>query len=49
MATINLLKELYRTGKINKQQFRTYRGQVLSGNEQGCLVGLRRKGLIDNG
>lgn len=46
METIKLLTDLYKSGKINKQQFKTYRGQVLSGDEQGCLVGLRRKKLI---
>lgn len=46
METIKLLKRLLKEKKINKQQFRTYRGQVLSGNEEGCLVGLSRKGLI---
>jgi hypothetical protein len=46
METIKLLRELYRAGKINKQQLKTYRGQVLSGNESACLVGMKRKGLI---
>lgn len=46
METIKLLTALYKSGKINKQQFKTYRGQVFSGDEQGCLVGLRRKKLI---
>lgn len=44
--TLILLKELLKQGKITQQQFRTYRGQVISGNEEGCLVGLKRKRLI---
>ena len=46
METIKLLKQLRRDNLINTQQFKTYRGQVLSGNEDGCLRGLKRKGLI---
>lgn len=33
-------------GKINRQQYRVYKGQALSGNELGCLTGLKRKKLI---
>lgn len=32
--------------KITIQQFRTFKGQVLSGNEEGCLKGLKRMKLI---
>lgn len=46
MKTLKLLKRLYSEGKINGQQYRTYRGQVLAGDEQAALVGLRRKKLI---
>ena len=46
METIKLLKELRRDGKITMQQFRTFKGQVLSGNEAGCLKGLQRMKLI---
>ena len=46
MGTIKILKQLLRDGKINKQAFNTYEGQVLSGNEEACLIGLRRKKLI---
>lgn len=46
METIKLLKELKRDGKITLQQFRTFKGQVLSGNEAGCLKGLERMKLI---
>lgn len=46
METLNLLKRLYKEGRINKQQLKTYRGQVLHGDEEAALVGLRRKGLI---
>ncbi len=44
--TIKLLKRLYTEKKINGQQFRTYKGQVLSGDKEAALVGLRRKKLI---
>ena len=46
METIKLLKELKRDGKITMQQYRTFKGQVLSGNEAGCLKGLERMKLI---
>ena len=46
MGTIKLLKELKRDGKITIQQYRTFKGQVLSGNEAGCLKGLERMKLI---
>lgn len=47
METLKILKRLFKEGRINIQQYRTYKGQVLSGNEEACLVGLRRKKLID--
>lgn len=46
METIKLLKELKRDKKITMQQYRTFKGQVLSGNEAGCLKGLQRMKLI---
>lgn len=46
METIKLLKGLKRDKKITMQQFRTFKGQVLSGNEAGCLKGLQRMKLI---
>ena len=46
METIKLLKELKRDRKITMQQYRTFKGQVLSGNEAGCLKGLQRMKLI---
>lgn len=46
METIKLLKELKRDRKITMQQYRTFKGQVLSGNEAGCLKGLERMKLI---
>lgn len=44
--TLKLLKQLYKTDKINKQQYKTYKGQVLHGDVKGCLTGLKRKKLI---
>lgn len=46
MKTLKLLKYLRHNGLITQQQFRTFRGQVLSGNEDGCLRGLKRMKLI---
>ena len=46
METLKLIKKLYKQGKITKQQLLTYRGQVLNGQEEAALVGLRRKMLI---
>ncbi len=46
MRTLKLLKRLYNEGRLSKQQLKTYRGQVLHGDEEAALVGLRRKGLI---
>lgn len=44
--TIKLLKRLLRYRRISKQQFRVFKGQVLSGDEAGCLKGLKRMNLI---
>lgn len=46
MKTLKLLKHLYKEGKITKQQMRTYIGQILHGDEEAALCGLRRKKLI---
>lgn len=46
MKIIKILKQLKADKKINMQEFRTYRGQVLNGNKEGCIRGLKRKGLI---
>ena len=43
---LKTLKDLLREGKITKQAYRTYKGQVISGNIDGCLKGLQRKHLI---
>lgn len=44
--TIEMLKALMQQKRITTQQFRTFKGQVLSGNESGCIKGLQRLGLI---
>lgn len=36
MQTIKLLKRLKKERKITTQQFKTFKGQVLSGNADGC-------------
>lgn len=41
-----LLKELKKQKKITLQQYRTFKGQILSGDKEGALRGLKRKGLI---
>ena len=46
MKTLVLLKRLYKERKITGQQYKTYKGQVLHGEEEAALVGMRRKGLI---
>lgn len=46
MQIMKILKQLKTDKKINTQEFKTYRGQVLSGDKEGCLKGLKRKGLI---
>ena len=46
MKTMKLLKQLMNEDKITIQQYRTFKGQVLSGNEEGCLKGLKRMKLL---
>nr|DAR82837.1 MAG TPA: hypothetical protein [Caudoviricetes sp.] len=46
VQTLKTLKRLKAEKKITLQQYRTYRGQVFSGNIDGCIVGLKRKKLI---
>lgn len=46
MDTMKLLKRLKNDKKITVQQFRTYKGQVIHGDEIGCIKGLMRKHLI---
>ena len=41
-----ILKQLLGTNQINYQQYRTYLGQIKSGNLEGCILGLKRKKLI---
>ena len=43
---LKLLRQLKKANKITVQQFRTYRGQALSGDIEGCLRGLKRNNLI---
>ena len=44
--TILLLKQLLKNRQITKQQFYVFKGQVLHGDEEGCLKGLKRLNLI---
>lgn len=40
------LRLLRKNSAISKQQYRTYKGQILAGDIEGCIKGLKRKGLI---
>lgn len=46
MELMRMLKRLHKNKKITRQQFRIYKGQVIHGDEIGCIVGMKRKGLI---
>ena len=46
METIKVLKQLKRENKITTQAYRTYIGQIRSGNELACIKGMMRKKLI---
>lgn len=39
---LRTLREHYLSGEIDKQQFLTLRGQVLSGDAQGAVIGLAK-------
>lgn len=45
-AILEMIRMLFRDGRITKQEMKTYRGQVLSGNGEAAIVGMRRKKLI---
>lgn len=40
------LRLLRKNNAITATEFRVYRGQILSGDENACIRGLERKGLI---
>lgn len=46
MKTLDVLEKLKQENKLTTQQYKTYRGQVMSGAESGCIVGMQRKHLI---
>lgn len=46
METIKLLTQLKRENKITTQAYKTYIGQIRSGNEIACIKGMKRKKLI---
>ena len=46
METIKVLKQLKRENKITTQAYKTYIGQIRSGNELACIKGMMRKKLI---
>ena len=43
---IKVLKQLKRENKITTQAYKTYMGQIRSGNELACIKGMMRKKLI---
>ena len=46
METIKVLKQLKRENKITTQAYKTYMGQISSGDEIACIKGMKRKKLI---
>lgn len=45
---MKLLRQLKKDNKITTQQFKTYKGQVIHGDEIGCIKGLKRKHLLED-
>lgn len=41
-----VLKELKKQNKITTQQIRTFKGQILSGDIEGVIKGLKRMQLV---
>jgi len=48
MTTHEILDELYKTQKISAQAYKTYKGQIKHGDETACIIGLKRKHLIND-
>ena len=46
METIKLLKQLKREKAISYQTYKTYMGQISSGDEIACIKGMKNKKLI---
>lgn len=46
MQILAFLKRLKTEKVITTQQYKTYKGQVISGDGIGCIKGLKRKHLI---
>ena len=46
METVSLLKKLKRENKITTQAYKTYMGQIKSGDEIACIKGMKNKKLI---
>ena len=46
METVSLLKKLKREKAISYQAYRTYMGQISSGDEIACIKGIKNKKLI---
>lgn len=43
---IGVLNRLLLEKKLSRQQYNTYKGQVIHGDGIGCIKGLKRKHLI---
>lgn len=46
METIKLLNVLKKNKTITSQAYKTYMGQIRSGDEIACIKGMQRKNLI---
>ena len=46
METVKLLKQLKRENKITTQAYKTYMGQIRSGDVIACIKGMKNKKLI---
>ena len=46
METVSLLKKLKRENNITTQAYKTYMGQISSGDEIACIKGMENKRLI---
>ena len=44
--TRKILKKMRKENKITIQQYKTFKGQIVNGNEEGCIKGLKRLKLI---
>lgn len=48
METVEILAELLKNNRISLQAYKTYKGQIRHGDEAACIIGLKRKHLIND-